>query len=88
MRPGLLVKLWSLFGAEIVNFCPLKDMEIIKSAYDPLDNRNLHLRLRLAPVCLPLFTSDGLNFYFYALTAHFGQWLTGVVQGALRAGGR
>jgi IS1 family transposase len=29
----------------------------------------------LAPDCLPLFTSDGLNSYFYALTAHFGQWL-------------
>jgi hypothetical protein len=28
------------------------------------------------PFCLPLFTSDGLNLYFYALTAHFGQWLT------------
>jgi hypothetical protein len=26
------------------------------------------------PDCLPLFTSDGLNLYFYALTAHFGQW--------------
>jgi hypothetical protein len=26
------------------------------------------------PFCLPLFTSDGLNFSFYALTAHFGQW--------------
>jgi hypothetical protein len=24
---------------------------------------------------MPLFTSDGLNLYFYALTAHFGQWL-------------
>jgi len=32
------------------------------------------LRQRLAPGCLPLFTSDGLNLYFYALTAHFGQW--------------
>jgi IS1 family transposase len=32
------------------------------------------LRQRLAPACLPLFTSDGLNLYFYALTAHFGQW--------------
>jgi len=32
------------------------------------------LRERLAPGCLPLFTSDGLNLYFYALTAHFGQW--------------
>jgi len=30
------------------------------------------LRQLLAPGCLPLFTSDGLNLYFYALTAHFG----------------
>ena len=35
------------------------------------------LRQVLAPGCLPLFTSDGLNLYFYALTAHFGHWLTG-----------
>jgi len=33
------------------------------------------------PCCLPLFTSDGLNLYFYALTAHFGDWLTGRCQG-------
>jgi len=33
------------------------------------------LRRSLAPGCMPLFTSDGLNLYFYALTAHFGQWL-------------
>jgi transposase-like protein len=33
------------------------------------------LRQMLVPACLPLFTSDGLNVYFYALTAHFGQWL-------------
>jgi len=33
------------------------------------------LRPILAPDCLPLFTSDGLNVYFYALTAHFGHWL-------------
>jgi len=32
------------------------------------------LRQSLAPGCLPLFTSDGLNLYFYALTAHFGHW--------------
>jgi hypothetical protein len=32
------------------------------------------LRRILAPGCLPLFTSDGLNLYFYALTAHFGHW--------------
>jgi hypothetical protein len=28
----------------------------------------------LAPGCLPVFTSDGLNVYFYALTAHCGPW--------------
>lgn len=33
------------------------------------------LRQRLPPGCLPLFTSDGLNLYFYALTVHFGKWL-------------
>jgi IS1 family transposase len=39
-------------------------------------HRVIHtLRQSLAPGCLPLFTSDGLNLYFYALTAHFGQWL-------------
>lgn len=36
------------------------------------------LREQLAPGCLPLFTSDGLNAYFYALTAHFGSWIKGV----------
>ena len=39
-------------------------------------HRVIHsLRQSLAPGCTPLFTSDGLNLYFYALTAHFGQWL-------------
>ena len=33
------------------------------------------LRRSLAPGCLPIFTSDGLNLYFYALTALFGHWL-------------
>ncbi len=33
---------------------------------------------RLAPGYTPVFTSDGLNHYFYALTAHFGQWIRGV----------
>jgi hypothetical protein len=38
-------------------------------------HRVIHsLRQLLAPGCIPLFTSDGLNLYFYALTAHFGQW--------------
>lgn len=38
------------------------------------------LQQRLAPDCLPIFTSDGLNLYFYALTAHFGQWTARVGQ--------
>ena len=28
----------------------------------------------MRPGCLPVFTTDGLKLYFYALTAHFGQW--------------
>jgi IS1 family transposase/transposase-like protein len=45
-------------------------------------HRVIHsLRLLLAPGCVPLFTSDGLNLYFYALTAHFGQWLQVVRRG-------
>jgi transposase-like protein len=39
------------------------------------------LRQLLLPGCVPLFTSDGLNLYFYALTAHFGQWLQVVRRG-------
>jgi IS1 family transposase len=42
------------------------------------------LRRNLAPGCLPLFTSDGLNLYFYALTAHFGHWLEADRQGRHR----
>ena len=34
------------------------------------------LAARLRPGCVPLFTSDGLRLYSYALTAHFGRWLT------------
>ena len=37
---------------------------------------------RLAISCLPVFTSDGLNLSFSALTAHFGQWVAGVGRGA------
>ena len=32
----------------------------------------------LAQDCLPIFTSDGLKLYFYALTAHFGHWAEAV----------
>jgi IS1 family transposase len=59
------------------------------------------LRQHLAPDCLPVFTSDGLNYYFYALTAHFGQWVnemgrrrrqwqvaTGLIYGQLKKGYR
>jgi IS1 family transposase/transposase-like protein len=42
------------------------------------------LTLALAPGCVPVFTSDGLNLYFYALTAHFGQWLTDPATGKAR----
>ena len=35
------------------------------------------LRPILIPGYLPLFTGDGLNLSFSALTAHFGQWLGG-----------
>jgi IS1 family transposase len=39
-------------------------------------HRVIHsLQQILAPGCIPLFTSDGLNMYFCALTAHFGHWL-------------
>lgn len=32
------------------------------------------VKMHLAPGCLPVFSSDGLNQYFYGLTAHFGFW--------------
>jgi IS1 family transposase len=34
------------------------------------------LTSRLTPGCVPVVTSDGLRLYYYALTAHFGQWQT------------
>jgi IS1 family transposase len=50
-----------------------------------LAHRVIHsLRELLAPGCLPLFSSDGLNLYFYALTAHFGHWLEADRQGRHR----
>jgi IS1 family transposase len=33
------------------------------------------VRQALATSHIPVFSSDGLKLYFYALTAHFGQWL-------------
>jgi transposase len=35
------------------------------------------LKSRLADGCLPIFSSDGLKHYFYAITAHFGFWHQG-----------
>ncbi len=37
-----------------------------------------HLIQLLAPDCVPVVSSDGLNLYFYALTAHFGRWVHAV----------
>jgi IS1 family transposase len=34
------------------------------------------LKRRLRPGCTPVFSTDGLRHYFYALTAHFGRWET------------
>ena len=36
------------------------------------------LRQQLTPDCLPVFTSDGLNLYFYALPAHFGRGVAAI----------
>ena len=33
------------------------------------------LRAVLAPACIPVITTDGLRFYFDAITAHVGQWV-------------
>ena len=35
----------------------------------------LHQRMQTGQP-LPVFSTDGLRLYFYALTAHFGQWVT------------
>ena len=32
------------------------------------------LKGRLAAGCVPVFSTDGLRHYFYALTAHYGKW--------------
>jgi len=34
------------------------------------------LKGRLAFGCVPVFSTDGLKHYFYALTAHFGKWVS------------
>ncbi len=34
------------------------------------------LKGRLHPGCVPVFSTDGLKNYFYALTTHFGRWET------------
>ena len=35
------------------------------------------LRQRMPSGCTPIFSSDSLKLYFYALTAHFGHWVLG-----------
>lgn len=34
------------------------------------------MKERLAAGCVPVFSTDGLKHYFYALTAYFGKWET------------
>jgi hypothetical protein len=34
------------------------------------------LRAVLAPGCIPVVSTDGLRHYYYALTAHFGRWIS------------
>jgi IS1 family transposase len=34
-----------------------------------------NLKVHLAETCVPAITTDGLRAYFYAITAHFGQWV-------------
>jgi IS1 family transposase len=47
----------------------------------PVAHRLLHdLSQRLAAGELPVFSSDGLALYYYALTAHFGQWVQAASQ--------
>ena len=42
----------------------------------PMAHAVLHALVKvLAQDCLPVFTSGGLKLYFYALTAHFGNWV-------------
>jgi CBS domain-containing protein len=38
------------------------------------------VRSMLAPGGVPVVTSDGLRLYYYALTAHFGQWVSHIWQ--------
>ena len=33
------------------------------------------LKSKLKVGCVPVFSTDGLSHYFYALTAHFGEWV-------------
>jgi transposase-like protein len=41
------------------------------------------LKLRLKAGSVPVFSSDGLKHYFYALTAHFGEWI--ILEGERKA---
>jgi len=51
----------------------------------PMAYALLHaVTLVLAPGCLPVFTRDSLDLHFYAITAHFSQWITDVTSGKLR----
>jgi len=54
-----------------------KGIPIMKLRSRTLDNAMgvIHeLCQRMPSGCTPIFTSDGLKLYFYALTANFGHW--------------
>ena len=42
-----------------------------QSAYEVLHE----VKQRLDEECIPVFSSDGLRMYFYAITAHYGFWI-------------
>jgi len=47
-------------------------------------NAVLHeLRKRIDPTCHPLFLTDGLMTYYYAITSHWGQWMLNEQSGKL-----
>ncbi len=54
-----------------------KVIPVIRQGPRPLDlamNVVHALVNTMQPGCRPVFTTDGLKLYFYALTAHFGHW--------------
>ena len=54
---------------------------VVALAIEPRTQHSAHapvhiVRASLDPACIPLATADGVRLYFYALTAHFGRWVS------------